>query len=78
MSMPALGSLFGAPYVPITPYLLALPLPVALEVRYGKPIVFEGTGAEDDEIVAGYVERVKGAITGLMDEGIRHRKGTDQ
>jgi 1-acyl-sn-glycerol-3-phosphate acyltransferase len=28
----ALGKLFGAPYVPITPYLFALPLPVSLEV----------------------------------------------
>lgn len=73
-----LGALFGAPYVPITPYLFAVPLPVALEVRYGKPILFEGTGAEDDEIVAGYVERVKGAIMGLMEEGIAHRKGSSR
>lgn len=72
----ALGAIFGAPYVPITPYIFAIPLPVALELRYGEPIVFEGTGAEDDEIVAGHVERVKGAIMGLMEEGIAHRKGS--
>lgn len=71
-----LGALFGAPYVPITPYLLAVPLPVSLELRYGAPLVFEGTGSEDDEIVAGHVERVKGAIMGLMQEGIAHRKGS--
>jgi 1-acyl-sn-glycerol-3-phosphate acyltransferase len=71
-----LGALFGAPYVPITPYLVAVPLPVALSVRYGAPLFFEGTGAEDDELVAGYVERVKSAILGLMEEGIRHRKGS--
>ncbi|MEZ4301572.1 MAG: lysophospholipid acyltransferase family protein [Polyangiaceae bacterium] len=70
----ALGALFGAPYVPITPYIFAIPLPVAMELRYGKPIVLEGSGSEDDEIVAGYVERVKGAIHGLIEEGIRHRK----
>ncbi len=71
-----LGALFGAPYVPITPYIVAVPLPVALELRYGEPLFFEGTGAEDDEIVAGHVERVKGAIMGLMEEGIAHRKGS--
>lgn len=71
----ALGALFGAPYVPITPYLVAVPLPVALELRYGAPLFFEGTGSEDDEIVAGHVERVKSAIMGLMEDGIRHRKG---
>jgi 1-acyl-sn-glycerol-3-phosphate acyltransferase len=71
----ALGALFGAPYVPITPYLVAVPLPVALEVRYGAPIVLEGTGSEDDEVAQTHVERVKAAIFGLMQEGIAHRKG---
>ena len=73
----ALGALFGAPYVPITPYIFAVPLPVSLEVRYGKPIVFDGSGSEDDEIVNGYVERVKGAIQGLMEEGIKHRNASE-
>jgi 1-acyl-sn-glycerol-3-phosphate acyltransferase len=73
---PALGALFGAPYVPLTPYLFAVPLPVALEVRYGAPIFFEGTGSEDDEVVAAHVERVKATIAGLMAEGIAHRKGS--
>lgn len=74
----ALGALFGAPYVPITPYIVAVPLPVSLELRYGAPIVFEGSGSEDDEIVAGHVERVKGVIAGLMREGIEHRKGASR
>ena len=73
----ALGAVFGAPYVPITPYLFAIPLPVSLEVRYGKPMVFEGTGAEEDEVVIGYVERVKSAIYDLMQDGIRHRSGSE-
>lgn len=77
MNSYTLGALFGAPYVPITPYIFALPLPVSLEVRYGAPVVLEGTGAEDDEIVAGYVERVKGVIQGLMEDGIRHRRGSE-
>lgn len=74
----ALGALFGAPYVPITPYIVAVPLPVALELRYGAPLFFEGTGSEDDEIVAGHVERVKSSIMRLMEEGIAHRKGSSR
>jgi 1-acyl-sn-glycerol-3-phosphate acyltransferase len=46
-----LGQLLGAPYVPITPYLLPLPLPVKMELRYGEPMLFEGTGSEDDEVI---------------------------
>lgn len=74
----ALGALFGAPYVPITPYIVAVPLPVALELRYGAPLFFEGTGSEDDEIVASHVERVKSSIMRLMEEGIAHRKGSSR
>jgi 1-acyl-sn-glycerol-3-phosphate acyltransferase len=71
----ALGKLMGAPYVPITPYLLALPLPVRLAVHYGEPIVIEGTGSEDDEVIAGHVDRVKARIAALIEVGRRHREG---
>lgn len=71
----ALGKLMGAPYVPITPYLVALPLPVRLSVHYGEPMIFEGTGSEDDEVIHGHVERVKDRIAGLIDHGRRNREG---
>jgi 1-acyl-sn-glycerol-3-phosphate acyltransferase len=74
----ALGKLMGAPYVPITPYLLALPLPVRLEVHYGEPIVIEGTGSEDDEVIAGHVDRVKARIAELIEVGRRHREGAPE
>jgi 1-acyl-sn-glycerol-3-phosphate acyltransferase len=70
-----LGKLVGAPYVPITPYLVALPLPVRLEIRYGEPMMFEGTGTEDDEVVGGYVEQVKQRIGELIAIGRKHREG---
>jgi 1-acyl-sn-glycerol-3-phosphate acyltransferase len=66
-----LGRLLGVPYIPITPYLLPLPLPAQLSVRFGAPLVFEGSGAEDDAVVAGYVEQVKSAIAALVAEGRR-------
>ena len=33
-----LGKLFGAPYIPITPWLLPLPRSVPLRIIYGEPI----------------------------------------
>jgi 1-acyl-sn-glycerol-3-phosphate acyltransferase len=70
-----LGKMIGAPYVPITPYLLTLPLPVELEIRYGAPILFEGTGSEEDEVIDRYVEQVKEVIAGLLQDGLRAREG---
>jgi 1-acyl-sn-glycerol-3-phosphate acyltransferase len=69
-----LGRLFGAPYVPLTPYLLPLPLPVRLGIEYGEPIVLEGTGTEDDDVVNAHVERVKEAIAQLIDVGRARRE----
>jgi 1-acyl-sn-glycerol-3-phosphate acyltransferase len=74
MNSTALGSLFGAPYVPITPYLLPVPLPVHLELYYGEPMIFEGTGTEGDEVITGYVEQVKARIGAMIDRGLELRK----
>jgi 1-acyl-sn-glycerol-3-phosphate acyltransferase len=69
-----LGKLFGVPYIPVTPYLFALPLPVNLEIVYGEPMYLSGTGSEDDEVIVRYVERVKGVIARLIDEGRARRE----
>ena len=70
-----LGKLMGVPYVPITPWLFAVPIPVKLEVYYSEPMVFEGTGSEDDEVVYANVERVKDRISQLIDMGRKRRRG---
>ncbi len=70
-----LGKLLRVPYVPFTPYGPALPLPVRLQVHYGAPMVFSGTGNEEDEVIAGYVSEVKRAVSRLIEEGRRQRKG---
>lgn len=67
----ALGQLVGAPYVPIPAYLVPLPLPVRMEIHYGEPMLFEGTGGEDDEVVLGHVESVKRAIRSSLRERLR-------
>ena len=69
-----LGRMMGMPYIPVTPWGLALPRPVKLEVQYGKPLTFEGTGAEDDEVIQGYIDQVKGAIAGLIETGRDSRR----
>ena len=74
MNSYTIGKLIGAPYVPITPYLFAVPLPVELDIYYGEPMIFEGTGAEGDEVIADYVAQVKGRIAGLIERGREERK----
>ena len=64
-----LGKLVGAPYVPVTPYLLPLPRPVRCRIHFGEPLVFEGTGDEDDAVITGYVAQVKDRIAELIAEG---------
>jgi len=73
MNAYALGKLVGVPYVPVTPYLLPVPLPVPLEVHYGEPMLFEGTGNEEDSIVSGYVEQVKERVGELIANARRAR-----
>jgi 1-acyl-sn-glycerol-3-phosphate acyltransferase len=68
------GKLLGAPYVPVTPWVVPLPRPVALEIHYGEPMHFTGTGDEDDAVVRGYVDQVKSAIAGLIERGREARR----
>lgn len=69
-----LGKIFGAPYVPITPWLLTIPAPVRLELTYAEPMIFEGTGTEEDEIIEGHVESVKQKIAELIESGRKRRR----
>lgn len=72
-----LGRLMGVPYVPITPYGLAAPLPAKCVVHYGKPLVFQGTGDEEDTVIMGYVEQVKTHIAQLIASARADRDGKE-
>jgi 1-acyl-sn-glycerol-3-phosphate acyltransferase len=74
-NLPFLGKLFGVPYIPVTPYVLPLPLPVRSELRFGAPLSFSGTGDESQQLIAEEVDVVKQAIAGLIAEGRRSRDG---
>ena len=65
-----LGKLLGLPYVPLTPYLLSVPLPARLEIRVGEPLRLEGTGDEEDAVIERQVDRVKSRIRELMGAAI--------
>lgn len=67
------GKALGVPYLPVTPYLLPLPLPVQMEIHYSEPMVFEGTGDEEDSVIQGYVEQVKARIADTIDRR-RHQR----
>lgn len=69
-----LGRLLGVPYLPVTPWVVPAPLPVRLSVHFGEPMLFEGTGHEDDEVVVRYVEQVKERIAQLIEAGRAARR----
>lgn len=70
-----IGKILGVPYLPITPWLLPLPRPVRLEIHYGKPLVFSGTGSEEDDVIQRYVAEVKASIAVLIEQGRESRRG---
>lgn len=70
-NLPFLGKLFGVPYIPVTPYVLPLPLPVRSELRFGPPLHFQGTGDESQHLIVQEVDTVKAAIAGLIGDGRR-------
>lgn len=63
-----LAKVFRAPYFPVTPYGLPLPLPVACRLHYGEPMKFDGDGSEPDEVIDGYVAQVRDRIAALTDD----------
>lgn len=71
----SLGKLVGAPYIPLTPYLLPLPLPAKVAVCFGEPLRLDGTGNEDDTVIESWVETVRDSITGLIETGRDARRG---
>jgi hypothetical protein len=52
-----------------------LPLPVKYRIHFGEPLVFEGDSSEEDEVIEEKVDRVKAAISALLEQGCRERRG---
>jgi 1-acyl-sn-glycerol-3-phosphate acyltransferase len=72
---PAIARVLGAPYVPIPPWLVPMPLPFPCEIHYGEPVVFEGTGNESDSVIEDKVSLVRERIEALIEVGREQRRG---
>jgi 1-acyl-sn-glycerol-3-phosphate acyltransferase len=70
-----LAKLMGAPYAPITPTLLPLPLPAKCSIYFGEPLYFEGSGDEEDADILENVDTVKQHIGKLLEQGLAERSG---
>ncbi|MBU6153535.1 MAG: acyltransferase family protein [Bdellovibrionales bacterium] len=74
-----LAKILGAPYFPITPFfpllgpLGLIPLPSKVTVRFGEPMYFEGNGKEEEEKIREKVQRVKDALQGEINSGLKIR-----
>jgi 1-acyl-sn-glycerol-3-phosphate acyltransferase len=69
MNLYRIGKLFGAPYIPVTPWIVPLPRRVPISIHFGEPIVLAGSPTEEDAVIEGHVERVKTRIAELIAEG---------
>ncbi len=69
-----LGRMLGVPYIPITKWIFLVPKPTRFQLLYGKPMIFEGSGHERDEVVNAMVDQVKERIRGLIRQGRQLRE----
>jgi 1-acyl-sn-glycerol-3-phosphate acyltransferase len=69
MNLYKLGKLVGAPYLPVTPWLLPVPRRVPLSIIYGEPMRFEGSATDEDHVIEKKVEDVKQRVAQLIDVG---------
>jgi len=73
-NLKTLGRLIGIPYIPITKWGVLVPKPTRFQLLYGKPMVFEGSGHERDEICGAMVDEVKTRISDLIRQGRQLRE----
>ena len=65
-----LGKLMGAPYIPVTPWIVPIPRRVPLTIFYGEPIRLTGSPTEEDAVIERYVNGVKDEIARLIKVGV--------
>ncbi|MFE8071687.1 lysophospholipid acyltransferase family protein [Marinobacteraceae bacterium S3BR75-40.1] len=76
-TIPALGNIaplakmLGVPYVPVAPPFV---LPAKVYLNFGKPLTFSSDESLTEEQVTERVDKVKSAISDLIDQGLSERK----
>ncbi len=80
MNLKRLGRMLGVPYIPVTKWGLLIPKPTRFQLLYGKPMIFEGSGHERDEVVHAMVGQVKERIADLIRQGraLREKKISEE
>jgi 1-acyl-sn-glycerol-3-phosphate acyltransferase len=76
MNLYRIAKFFGAPYIPVTPWLLPIPRRARLRIVYGEPMMLPGAASDDDSVIEGHVESVKQRIAALISahQGIYEQK----
>jgi len=69
-----LAKLLGFPYLPVTPTILPLPLPVRYHLHFGEPMRFTGSPDDEDAVLEEKVAKVKSAVAGLLARGLEQRE----
>jgi 1-acyl-sn-glycerol-3-phosphate acyltransferase len=69
MNLYKIGKLVGAPYLPVTPWLVPLPRRVPLSIHYGEPMRFSGSATDEDHVIEKKVNEVKERVAQLIEEG---------
>ena len=72
--MEPLAHLLGTPYTPLTATILPLPLPAKVDVYFGEPLRFEGSGDEEDDKIVPMVRQVEQAVADLIADGLCRRQ----
>ena len=73
----SLARKLGVPYIPVTPWGLAVPRPTTLQIYFGEPLTFPGRGNEEDAVILQWVDTVKERIRELLDHGIAERRALE-
>ncbi|HUK66995.1 MAG TPA: lysophospholipid acyltransferase family protein [Anaeromyxobacteraceae bacterium] len=74
LDLKPLARLLAMPALPLTPTPLALPLPTRYHLHFGEPLRFKGSPDDEDHLLEGKVEEVKGAIEKLLAKGLKERR----
>src|SRR5207248_10489830 len=69
MNLYKIAKLFGAPYIPLTPWIVPVPRRVPLRILYGEPIRLHGSPSDEDAAIDALVESVKQRIAALIIRG---------
>jgi 1-acyl-sn-glycerol-3-phosphate acyltransferase len=76
-----IAKLFGAPYLPVTPFfpflgpIGALPLPTQVTIDFGAPLVFQGDPDAPESEIETMASQVRDTIQAMVDDSIRRRGG---